>query len=71
MSRNHVNIQARRWYSIRRAVFERDSYRCVLASRYVAAANRAALADSDTAKLGVETGTKLSNLSPRLDKRGS
>ena len=40
-----------------------------LASRHVAAANRATLADSGMAKLGAETGTKLSNLSPRLDKR--
>ena len=38
------------------------------ASRYVAAANRASLADSGMAKLGAETGTKLSNLSGRLDK---
>ena len=41
------------------------------ASRYVAAANRATLADSGMAKLGAETGTKLSNLSERLDKWGS
>ena len=41
------------------------------ASRYVAAANRASLADSGMAKLGAETGTKLSNLSQRLDKWGS
>ena len=40
------------------------------ASRYVAAANRATLADSGMAKLGAETGTKLSNLSERLDKWG-
>ncbi len=41
------------------------------ASRYVAAANRATLADSGMAKLGGETGTKLSNLPARLDKRVS
>ena len=41
------------------------------ASRYVAAANRASLADSGMAKLGAETGTKLSNLSDRLDKTGA
>ncbi len=40
------------------------------ASRYVAAANRATLADSGMAKLGVETRTKLSNLPARLDKHG-
>ena len=40
------------------------------ASRYVAAANRATLADSGMAKLGAETETKLSNLPVRLDKRG-
>ena len=38
------------------------------ASRYVAAANRATLADSGMAKLGAKTRTKLSNLSERLDK---
>lgn len=41
------------------------------ASRYVAAANRASLADSGLAKLGSETGTKLSNLPGRLDKYGA
>ena len=41
------------------------------ASRYVAAANRATLADSGMAKLGAETGTKSSNLPARLDNRGS
>ncbi len=41
------------------------------ASRYVAAANRATLADSGMTKLGAETGTKLSNLPERLDNRGS
>ncbi len=41
------------------------------ASRYVAAANRATLADSGMAKLGAETETKLSNLPVRLDKRGA
>ena len=40
------------------------------ASRYVAAANRATLADSGMAKLGAETRTKLSNLPLRLDKSG-
>ena len=40
------------------------------ASRYVAAANRATLADSGMAKLGAETGTKLPNLPVRLDKHG-
>ena len=38
------------------------------ASRYVAAANRATLADSGMAKLAAETGTKLSNLPARLGK---
>ncbi len=36
------------------------------ASRYVAAANRATLADSGMAKLRSEEGTELTNLSPRL-----
>ena len=40
------------------------------ASRYTAAANRAKLTSSGMAKLGPETGTKLSNLSERFDKRG-
>ena len=41
------------------------------ASRYVAAANRATLADSGMAKLGAKTETKLSNLPARFDKLGS
>lgn len=41
------------------------------ASRYVAKANRATLTTSGLAKLGAESGTKLSNLSPRLDKSGA
>lgn len=40
-----------------------------VASRYVAAANRAKLADSGMAKLGAETGN-LSNPPARLDKKG-
>ena len=38
------------------------------ASRYVAAANRATLADSGMAKLGNKTGANVSNLPRRLDK---
>ena len=41
------------------------------ASRYVAAANRATLADSGMAKLGNRTGANVSNLSERLDKQVS
>ena len=41
------------------------------ASQYVAAANRSKLTDSAMAKLGVEPEQSLSNLSQRLDKRGS
>ena len=41
------------------------------ASRYVAAANRASLADSGMAKLGSKAGTNVSNLPRRLDKRGA
>ena len=41
------------------------------ASRYVAAANRATLADSGMAKLGNKTGANVSNLPRRLDKRVS
>ena len=41
------------------------------ASRYVAAANRALLADSGMAKLGAKPEQKLSNLSARLDNWGS
>ena len=39
------------------------------ASRYVAAANRATLADSGMAKLGNRTGANVSNLPRRVDKR--
>ena len=42
-----------------------------MASRYVAAANRATLATSGMAKLGRKSGTNVSNLPPRLDKRGA
>ena len=41
------------------------------ASRYVAAANRATVADSGMAKLGNKTGANVSNLPRRLDKRVS
>ena len=41
------------------------------ASRYVAAANRATLADSGLAKLRNKTGGNLSNLPERLDKSGA
>ena len=41
------------------------------ASRYVAAANRATLADSGMAKLGGKTRTNVSNLPKRLDKPGA
>ena len=40
------------------------------ASRYVAAANRATLADSGMAKLGAETGTKLSQPLAKVGKNG-
>ena len=40
------------------------------ASRYVAAANRAKLADSGLAKLGTKPKHNVSNLPLRLDKRG-
>ena len=29
MSRNHLRLHASRWQAVRRAVFERDGYRCV------------------------------------------
>ena len=40
------------------------------ASRYVAAANRARLTSSGTAKLGADPEQILSNLAERLDNRG-
>ena len=30
MSRHHLHLHARRWAAIRRVVFERDGYRCVM-----------------------------------------
>ena len=42
-----------------------------VASRYVAAANRATMAASGMAKLENKPGSNVSNLSPRLDKRGA
>ena len=32
MSRNHVHLHARRWAAVRRAVFERDGWRCTLSA---------------------------------------
>ena len=33
MSRNHTHLNARRWAAVRRAVFERDGWRCVMCAR--------------------------------------
>ena len=33
MSRNHVRLHARRWATVRRFVFKRDGYRCVMCGR--------------------------------------
>ena len=33
MSRNHVSLNARRWAAVRRAVVERDGYRCVMCDK--------------------------------------
>ena len=33
MSRHHTRLDARRWAVVRRAVFERDDYRCVMCGR--------------------------------------
>ena len=33
MSRHHTHLNARRWAAVRRAVFERDGWRCVMCAR--------------------------------------
>ena len=33
MSRHHTHLNARRWSTIRRAVFDRDGWRCVMCGR--------------------------------------
>ena len=33
MSRHHTHLNARRWAAVRRAVFERDDWRCVMCAR--------------------------------------
>ena len=33
MSRHHTHLNARRWGIVRRAVFERDGYRCVMCDK--------------------------------------
>ena len=33
MSRHHTRLNARRWDAVRRAVFERDGWRCVMCAR--------------------------------------
>ena len=33
MSHHHVRLRARRWAAVRRAVFERDGWRCVMCGK--------------------------------------
>ena len=33
MSRHHTHVNARRWAAVRRAVFERDGWRCVMCGK--------------------------------------